>query len=123
MVEKFVGRINEDNADVIALILFLSNNSINFTISYDEHKACYESIEQYLMQPHMLHTREDVEHLFTAKHLWEVQVYPYTPTTSYMVCEANLRMALLGAVKCVKEYWTTSGKTLKTAEKIGNLHD
>ncbi len=65
----------------------------SLSISHNEHKNTYETIEEYLeYDKHWKEDldEEDIHQILDSNELWEIRVYPITPISFYIVRDATL---------------------------------
>lgn len=82
----------------IEKILWMQDNCCTVTIDFNDHRSCYETVEEYLN--FMGRTREGCE---TWKALVTVHVYPTTPIGSYFCAAQTLDEAVDSAYENVKK--------------------
>lgn len=70
---------------------------LSMTISHNEHRSYYQTVEQYLNEEDnsmALITAADRAAMIEADSIWKLQWYPRTPVGSYCVYAATLERAV-----------------------------
>lgn len=97
-----------DNESIQDLILWLNDNTVEWSLEVNPHNGYYESKHDYLtrrgMEPEKHYVSISEEELGNAKNLYVVQVYPSTPVTFYLCYHIDLHKALIETKDCVQNH-------------------
>jgi len=76
----------------------LPNHKCSLTITHNEHKNCYETVAQHLMQcDYSWQSEEHRQRSINTNELWTMQWYPETPI-GFLLAAAPTLQELIGFV-------------------------